>query len=471
MKPKSADEMKNNVMLRKNYHIISLQMLLILLKKVVIYGNYKSLNSIDYVINDDDYRKVIMLQLLVVDEVSQKNKLDFDADHFIYASYHLNHQRRFANEFMRMYNMMECLSVDKQNFDEDIRKEYRDYYCDFTSKYGITPTEFSSLLFWELHYYFSEKNALSKSVCWRNIDLIYNSAKKKDTISKVIDILKIEPLELKEWAKETEMNEWDFSYFYSYPFISNGESEYISISDVTLINSFFEKMFWLIRDCYPEKDSRAMSFFGRLFERYIQNATRDACKDAYKYIDEFKVPIKKKNRKSSDAYIRKGDNLLIVEAKGFSVLVDCMAKNERIEDNNKKLFIDPVLQADNFFDEFGDKNEEFKGVKNAFVISVTLDNINAVPNYYNAIHKEISNNKKSELIKYFFNFSIEEYEMLLYLIEKGEDIFLVLHNYFTTESLSPFSNYLEEAFGNINMTDFMEQYYKMAIDKMKSILQ
>ena len=142
MKPKSADEMKNNVMLRKNYHIISLQMLLILLKKVVIYGNYESLNSIDYVINDDDYRKVIMLQLLVVDEVSQKNKSDFDADHFIYASYHLNHQRRFANEFMRMYNMMECLSVDKQNFDEDIRKEYRAYYCDFTSKYGITPTEF-----------------------------------------------------------------------------------------------------------------------------------------------------------------------------------------------------------------------------------------------------------------------------------------------------------------------------------------
>ena len=43
-----------------------------------------------------------------------------------------------------------------------------------------------------------------------------------------------------------------------------GENEYISISDITLVNAFFEKIFWLIRDCYSEDDSRAMAFFGRL---------------------------------------------------------------------------------------------------------------------------------------------------------------------------------------------------------------
>ena len=44
--------------------------------------------------------------------------------------------------------------------------------------------------------------------------------------------------------------------------ISNNSSA--SISDITLVNAFFEKIFWLIRDCYSEDDSRAMAFFGRL---------------------------------------------------------------------------------------------------------------------------------------------------------------------------------------------------------------
>lgn len=469
MKPESPKEMMENMMLRKNQHIISLQMLLILLKKVIAYGDYESLKINDYEINDEDYREVIMLQLLVADEVSEKHERNMDTDHFLYATYHLNYQRNVANEFSRMYYMMECLSINSQLFD-DIKAEYRNYYVDFTSQYGVTPTEYSSLLFWELQYYYSEKNALSKSKCWRNIDLIYKDAKEKEKISKVIDILKIEPIKLKEWATQTETEEWDFISFYSFPFIFDGESDYISISDITLINAFFEKIFWLIRDCYPKDDSRAMAFFGRLFERYIQDATKDACINDYIYIDEFQFQVKKNKRKSSDAYIRKGKDLLVVEAKGFSVLVDCMAKNEKIENNNKKLFVTPILQADDCLDKSFDSKKEFKGVEEAFIVSVTLDNINAVPNYYNDIHKEIDEKKKCKSVNYYFNFSIEEYEMLLYLIEQDIDIFSMLREYFSQGVLSPFSNYIRERVPSINMTRFMEINYKAASDDMKRIL-
>lgn len=410
-----------------------------------------------------------MLQLLVADEVSEKHNSNIDTDHFLYATYHLNYQRNVANEFQRMYYMMECLSTNPQLFD-DIKAEYRDYYGEFTSRYGVTPTEYSSLLFWELQYYYSEKNALSQLSCWRNIDLIYKGAKEKEKISKVIDILKIEPIKLKEWAEKTETEEWDFTSFYCFPFLSDGESDYISISDITLINAFFEKIFWLIRDCYSKEDSRAMAFFGRVFERYIQDATKDACANDYIYIDEFQFQVKKATRKSSDAYVRKGNDLLVVEAKGFSVLVDCMAKNEKIEDNNKKLFVKPVLQADERLNETFDKKEEFSGIEEAFIVSVTLDNVNAVPNYYNDIHKEISEKKKCELVHYYFNFSIEEYEMLIYLIEQRIDIFSVLREYFSKAMLSPFSNYVREKAADINMTKFMNKNYKAATDKMKSVL-
>ena len=420
----------------------------------------------DYEIMDEDYREIIILQLLVADEVAEKHKNDIDTDHFLYATYHLNYKRNTANEVQRMYYMMEYLNKNPETFDDDIRSEYRDYYGDFTSKYGVTPTEYIAFLFWELYYYNSEGKGLLWSKCWENIDLIYKDIKEKEKISKVINVLKTEPIELKEWAKETETEEWDFTSFFTYPFLSDGGNEYISVSDITLINAFFEKIFWLIRDCYPEDDSGAMAFFGRLFERYIQDTTEDVCKDEYIYIDEFEFKVRRDTRKSSDAYIRKGKDLLVVEAKGFSVLVDCMAKNQRIENNNKKLFVKPVLQADACLNETIDKKEEFDGIEEAFIISVTLDNINAVPNYYNSIHKEISKNKKCKIVHYYYNFSIEEYEMLLYLIEKEIDIFSILREYFNGRVLAPFSNYVREKESIIDMTEFMNK----VADKMKSML-
>ena len=468
--PKSPKEMMENKLMGKDKHIISLQMLLILLKKVIIYGNYDSLTNTDYTITEDDYRKVIKLQLLVADEVSKKNEEYIDTDHFLYSNYHLNYQRNVAAEFARMYYMMESLCKNPGLFEDDIQREYRNYYEDFTNKYDVSPTEYSSLLFWELYYYFSNKNFLLHESCWRNLESTYGDVKEKAKISKVIDMLKVSPQNIKEWAVQTETEEWNFTSFYSFPFLYDGEGNYISVSDVTLINAFFEKMFWLIRDCYPIEDSRAMAFFGRLFERYIQDITKDVCANDYLYVDEYVFKLRSNDRKSSDAYIRNKKDLLVVEAKGFSVLVDCMAKNERIERNNEKLFINPILQADECLHySFADK-KEFNGVEEIFIISVTLDNVNAVPNYYNAIHKEIIDKKKCGNVKYYFNFSIEEYEILISLIEKDINVFQLLREYFNDQSLEPFSNYVRNKFTDIMMTNLIQKIYKEATEKMKSIL-
>ena len=99
-----------------------------------------------------------------------------------------------------------------------------------------------------------------------------------------------------------------------------------------------------------------------------------------------------------------------------------------------------------------------------------MDNINAVPNYYHAIHKEISDKKKCEQVHYYFNFSIEEYEMLLALIEKEKDIFTILKEYFTGRVLEPFGNYVRNMIPDIGMSTFMERTYAEATEKMKAIL-
>ena len=70
----------------------------------------------------------------------------------------MNYPKNVASEFLRMYYMME-------NFDEDVKGEYRDYYSAFYNKYGITPTEYSLFLFGELQPYYEGKNALTCQEC------------------------------------------------------------------------------------------------------------------------------------------------------------------------------------------------------------------------------------------------------------------------------------------------------------------
>ena len=165
--PKSPKEMFRNPLMRTDRHIISVQMLLILLKKIIIYGKYETMNDGEYEITDRDYKKIIQLQLIVAEEVAHKHSKGVDINHFLYSTYHLNYQRNLANEFLRMYYMMEKCSKDQNKFDEDVRKEYRNYYMDFSEKYGFTPTQYSSFLFGELIVYYSDINGLIYSSTWK----------------------------------------------------------------------------------------------------------------------------------------------------------------------------------------------------------------------------------------------------------------------------------------------------------------
>ena len=57
--PKSPADMCSNPLLHKDNHIISLQMLFILLKKVIAYGNYETMEQTDYQIEKEDYKTII----------------------------------------------------------------------------------------------------------------------------------------------------------------------------------------------------------------------------------------------------------------------------------------------------------------------------------------------------------------------------------------------------------------------------
>ena len=113
--PGSPEEMFSTSLLRKDVHIISPQMLLILLKRIIQYGNYESMRETNYIVTEDDYKKVIQLELIVAEEISGIHEEGLDINHFLYSTYHLNYERNIAHEFLRMYYMLEKLSRDKNN--------------------------------------------------------------------------------------------------------------------------------------------------------------------------------------------------------------------------------------------------------------------------------------------------------------------------------------------------------------------
>lgn len=439
----SNDNLLSNPVFRKDQHIVSLQMLLLLLKKIMVYGDYQTFSQTDYTVTDEDYATILRLQLIVVDEVCQSETVEFDKGHFLYSTYHLNNRPSLAGRFLRMYYMLECLDRNVDAFSYDVQNEYKNYYEDFKNKYGITTTQYSSILFWELQPYFIDECGLAHMSIWKSINSTYKKSESRETLEKALKVLSIKPVELKKWATETQYNQWDFSNFLAYPFFQDGEGRYISISDYTLSNAFFEKLFWLIRDCYPENDSRAMAFYGRLFERYVQEIAHNIKNPDYTFMNEFLLKTGMGDVKSSDAYLQKENRLLAIEAKGFSNLSSVMAKNSDVDRNNSKLFVCPILEADAFCTK-ALQNGGFADVTEIYIVSVTMDNIEANPFYYEKIFEEIERKKTCTKVVGYFNFSIADYEMLMCAAEDGADVFELLKEYFSLKELPPFGNYLRK---------------------------
>lgn len=466
------NEAKNSeykeIIFDKKQHIISLQTALILIKKALNYCVNNSSNIEDFEVTLNDYKFVMNLFLILSEELDDKMESnDVDVNHFIYCNYHLNNGETIAYMFLRSYFIFEKMLKDKSNFDGDIQPQFKEYFNDFMKKYGYTPTEYLFVLFSELLKYTSDLQ-ISKTSLWRNVGDFVKKTHLFDIDKKVIFDLGLSIQSYSEWAKDAHNNEWDFSKFLEYPFIISESGKYISISDYTLKNCFFEKLYWQVRACYPKDDDRAMDFYGRPFKKYIQKLTSSAIVDrsGLNFINEFKFG---NNNRSSDAYIERNNELIVIECKGISILLPTITLNRRIDDNNK-LFIEPVLQADECFYKLKNEFNEFENIDIVYIISVAMNNINAIPEYTKNILTCIKSEKKSVEAKYFYNMSIEEYERFMVLAENNYDIFKILKSYSQVQEHIPFTSFISEKFNSCEnkMTNFMKDIYDEATNHMKS---
>lgn len=315
----SSTEMFSDYRLMKNRHIIALQPMLILAKHIILCADEGMDTEENFTVSKDDYKTVIKLALKVAEKISERDSEKFDVSNFLYGTYHINNDHNVANEFARSYYILEKIGKKSEDFPEDIRAEYKDYWTAFKERYGYSMTEFLYSLFWELRKYYARDYYLTYSSSWEDIGAIYKESAMRLIAPMVIRNQAGTLAEYKEWCESSIDEMWDFKGFLEKPFIKTPAGKTLSLSELTLKNSFFENLFWNI----PRTESRIMSFYGRLFEMYIQDQIEAIAngQKKYLYIREFRYG-KGGGNKSSDAYLRIDNKLLAIEAKGFSVLLN-----------------------------------------------------------------------------------------------------------------------------------------------------
>ena len=444
-------------------HILSLQSLLISLKLLIAYGDYSTLLEETNIV-EDDYISVIKLSLMSIELLDHN---DFKTDHFLYGNYHLNQINNIGSELLRAYYVFYYALSQNSLLSENVQREYLDFDTDFTKKYGYNIVEYLSVVFLLSERDVDPNIRLSYIPIYRDINIAYLNTTHPENAKKIIYDLSNNIDDFKEWAQTTALAWWDFSLFMEKPILMLPNGLFISICDRTLINGFYEKLYWHIRNCYPDDSKRFLSFISRPYENYLQLITEKAISKNknYRYIEEFEFTTRESsNNASSDAYIILKDKLFIIEAKSFMPLFDSVnyCDDDSINMSISKLFIKPILQADKATIAIFNSNKKdiFKSISEVIILSITVDSIQAVPNYINRAINEINSNKTLPNLKYFYNLSIHEYECLLSMVENNKDIYKIIESYLNQKTIQPFLSFATEFYNhNIVRTSYMEDFF------------
>lgn len=296
---------------------------------------------------------------------------------------------------------------------------------------------------------------------------------------KIINTLAEPPEISKKMAVRTIDRKWDFELFYMSPMIVI-DNLALSISPITTLYQAFEGLYWkLFFLTNDDEHKKAFSRgFGRVFEHYIQQVSCAATGNGYDYLNEFVYQYKGNERRSSDAYIKQGTKLIIIEAKAKSPQGTTLKGYSRniIEEELVDLLVAPVhqvdqrlceiLSEDSIFDNQRTK-DFFTDITQVSILTVSMEKVQPVnvlsimaDTYMNSdvlapvvklVHgkKVIESTRcklSSDLIKNYFNFNLDDFEAICLLIENGIDVFSLLEELF---SLRKGSRYEVPLFRNL----------------------
>ncbi|MEK3728551.1 MULTISPECIES: hypothetical protein [unclassified Lysinibacillus] len=308
------------------------------------------------------------------------------------------------------------------NFDKN-DPEFIDIHTLFEEFYGYSIKDYISVIF-PIHAKLSRtenETLLSNELIGISEDY-YKTTSVKNIYKKILDDLTVNVDDLKKWALNSIENYYDAEGLISKP-IFYYDNHYVIFSLPFLEAAMFDGLWFKLLICCRKNKKNFPSFYGRLFEKYVNNILESSIKKysklPYEFIEEFKFGHD--NLDSSDAYVKIGKSLLIVEAKGGKIRKETKvsADNEVTSEDFKKYAINPILQANEAYEKIIKNNPNYFGdVKKIYILSVFTQRFPKIPLYEKEFVAEMKNlNKK---VKFYDYISLSDLEVLCSHIENKE---------------------------------------------------
>ncbi|UOR11322.1 hypothetical protein [Halobacillus amylolyticus] len=375
---------------------------------------------------------------------------------------------------LRQHIMFEELAREVHRFEKN---EFIDIHQIFEMKFGYTIAEYVATAF-SLNLNCikgcSYKDIV-EGIDWGiNPDLFFKNVSIKDKALAIYKDLCIDPLELRDWARSTIKNPYDFEPLLVRPIFSSGNKAFPS-SPGNMNAVIFDGLFFKIRRCFETRDTSFFDFFGRLFEIYVSDMLKAAVKaskiSAYNFIDEFSYG-KDLSKRSSDAYIQLGKSLLIVECKSGRIRKETKleADEKTTEEDFKKYVTKPIMQASKAYSEILDQMpEKFGGAKKVCILSVSYQSFPRLPR----LHYDDQNWQKdlSPNVNQFDYLGLMDIEIIAYIIENLDiSIFRFLNTKITNKEFVPYPNYFYKKFGDIRRLKSHSNKLEEIFDNIKKTL-
>lgn len=407
----------------------------------------KSNPAFNYEITEQDLLKVFIVVLKLSDHIDGENEKvsNRDVENKIFRST-LQKKGKIsdsARALIRQNIMFEEIARKPGLFKKN---KFLDIHSAFEQKYGYSIKEYVSIVF------------MISDRCWKQIsineilnntieidpEVYFQNTSKMEKANQIFNELIVEPLDIKNWAKETYENPYDYEAILDKPlFKINGKI--ICSSPILMENLLFEGLIYKIASCFnPQK--RFFDFYGNIFEEYASQTLHSAANNSslpYQFIGEFEFKSGKNKLDSSDAYIKLGKSLLIFECKGGRISKE--SKLQGIEAANKdysKYVVGSLEQAIEAYKKLKASDmDDFRDVKKVFVFAVSSHPFPKVSEYQNDLESR-NLSKEINAIKACDYIGLETIEVIANVIENhNKTIFSFIQNKVKHYTYLPYDGY------------------------------
>ncbi|MET3507047.1 hypothetical protein [Halalkalibacter oceani] len=441
------------------------------IKWFLAFGNNKAPSTVSSVTTAGNFVvRVVMILLQISDHIHLSHENDSIEQMYMKISLFYR-DSNIDRSIIRQNLFFQKYAKNKSLFEPN---EYMDINNDFYQYYGYKIDDYVNVLLAAGHSG-KLKNSLKDLFNFYQqgikLDSYFSKLRNSDLSSKILADIVVDPKLYKDKAIQTIDNAFDNEYLITSPFFKIDDRAFMFSNEIHN-QSIFDGLYFKLIKCYEHDKkltNKFFTFFGRLFEIYIADTLKNSVSDSklsYEYIDEFYYD--KDNKRSSDAYIKLGKSLLIIEAKSGKIPKQSKTKpsTETIRKDFSRLFFNPNKQA---FDTFKALRERgyFIDIKKVFILSSTYNTLSKTPTFYEEIFTNDLQSVFTSPVKFVDQIGINDLECLAYFFQSQEkSVFRSLENKKNTDPFSSYVQYYYNHYGEYRRTNYHDSTLKQAFVEM-----